>query len=741
MLDVSPSFDTYNDLDYHAPMYLIHFENESIDYCNHIPLSPTNTCKQYLKKVSGLSQKVQPEEGKASVSSIKAEIINNNSEITALLSTDVNSRFQRRKATLKIGFVGMTEADMYSINGRVTDINYNANNNSYIFDITDPQKYLQRKIFRGATDESGVTIQGNPLNLVLQIMTASGTSGTNGTYDWYAAANGLNMVEEDINITTIEKIRDDWYPGDSHYMQFYITERIVAREWLSKEIFIPLNIYPIIDGQGRFSLLRYSSPLGISDEAQSFDEDSILDIPKLDLNFQGLINEIEVFADYDGEDFLINDFYQDGTSINNRGSGKKTPKIESKGIKSTYGDSSIIDKTSILERRVDAYFARYSPPPLKIDFSTKFNKIKTEAGDIVSFTHNLLPDIEAGIAGLTNERMEVINKTPNWDSGKVKFTLLGTQFDRKLYGAIAPNMYVTGVTDQSNFTVSSTDAIKYSSFVSPVVNVYDSGMRLKSSGVTIDSISSAGTITSSVTNIIHTDDCSSDNTADWDDSESGVTLTFDTDHYEIETNASSKQILVPNLDLIKNKKVKISAQFKDGTEAGATLQFKIQDGGTIYGGPAIVTTGSWIEHDFVTTIATETSIGKAIIFIITDLTGNNIEMKDFVFEKSPIVATDIIGFADYEAQIAAQQNYGVIGRTGAITAQISTSEFGMSTADINKFTVDESIEINDSALRIQESGVTIASISGNIITLGSDLDVSPAIGWVIQSREHGLISA
>jgi len=67
MLDTTGSgtFVTYNDLEYKTPMYLVHFNGETVDYCDHKPGSPDNTLKQYLAGISGAEQRVQPEEGRA----------------------------------------------------------------------------------------------------------------------------------------------------------------------------------------------------------------------------------------------------------------------------------------------------------------------------------------------------------------------------------------------------------------------------------------------------------------------------------------------------------------------------------------------------------------------------------------------------------------------------------------------------------------------------------------------------
>ena len=351
--------------------------------------------RQYLTSISGLNSKVSPEEGKVSIGGIGFELLDYNDEITALLATDAYY-FHRKRVTIKAGYMGMDEADMLTIMvGWVTGLKLNKDGLSYIFNVTDPIKWMQRKIFRGAED-STVTISGNPLNILLALLTSGSGSGD---YDWYDSANGLGLDTAYINVTEIEKVRDDWYPGDSHYMKFTINKRIKAKDFFEKEIFKPLNLYPVVDGQGRFSVKPFKPPLAALESVQSFNEDNIIGLPEWDSNLASLINEVEIKYDYDGDDFLTEVFYVDSTSLNNRGPGKKPLEIKTKGLHTSHSPASIAGRaTDILATRKQRIFGRFSTPPIKLSLNTFFSRWLSEAGDVVPFTHSKIPDIEAGTA-------------------------------------------------------------------------------------------------------------------------------------------------------------------------------------------------------------------------------------------------------------------------------------------------------------------------------------------------------
>jgi hypothetical protein len=494
MLSTNAAFDTKHSLDYKTPIYLVHFDGETVDFCNHEPGSPTYELHKHLEKISGLSQKITPEEGRASISGVSVEILDYGDEITGLLATDA-AYFHRKKVTIKAGYLGMDESEMLTIfTGWITGLRLSSNGLSYVFDVTDPQKWMQRKIFRAATGVSPVAIQGNPINILLAVLTSTG-AGTNGDYDWYQEENGLGLDVSYINVAHIESVRDDWYPGDSMYMQFQLTERIKAKDFLETEIFKVINCYPIIDGQGRFDIKPFKPPLAAFDVVQTFDESTVLKLPEWDANLDAMVNEVELYYDHDGDDFVNEAFYVDGTSITLRGPGKGPVTIKSKGLRTSIVGSSAPDRaTDQLERRKNKVFGRFATPPISIKFTTFFSRWLSEAGDVVPFTNRLLPDVELGVRGLNEKRMEIINRSVDWDKGTVKFELLNTGFAKEEYMGISPVMAITAGTSGTAFAVSVADAAKWEEGWES--DIYDAGCRSKAVNITILTINKAtGAIT------------------------------------------------------------------------------------------------------------------------------------------------------------------------------------------------------------------------------------------------------
>lgn len=385
---------------------------------------------QYLKSIKGGSQTVTPIEGSSSISGITAEFVDKGNFITSIFPYDGAANLHRRKVSIKAGYNGVNYSDFVTVfTGWVTGIKMTNDLGNYVFSITDPQKWAQKYIARSATESSPVYFQGNPINIILQILLSTGEK-SNGTYDFRSSENGCGIDQSLVNISEMEAIRDRYYPGDSHYLRIICTERIKAKDLIENEILKVINCYPKIDGNGRYSIIPFQPP-ATDDDTQSIGESDIIGLPKWDANLMSLRNEIEFKHDYDptNNDYDTITYYADGDSINYRGQGNDQISIESHGLHLDHSPASTPSRaTTIMQRRKNIAFTRWAIPPIKITFKTFFTKWLLEAGDVVKITHSLIPDIESGIRGITDVPMEIISRSIDWTNGIVTFTVLDTGF-------------------------------------------------------------------------------------------------------------------------------------------------------------------------------------------------------------------------------------------------------------------------------------------------------------------------
>lgn len=688
MLSTNANFDALHDLDHKWPMYLIHFDGEGVDYCNHSPGSPDNTLKKYLVDISGLDQKKTPQEGKSSIGGIRFELLDVDDEITALLATDTAAYFQGRKVTVKAGYLGMDEADMLTIgtNMKVNKLVLGNDGVTYIFNAADPMKKFQKILFRGA-DDSSVILQGNAINVLLSILTSSGSAGTNGDYDSLALVNGLNMDSTEIDITGMEDIRDNYYPGNSHYMHITITDKERANVFFEREFFKPFNLTPAVTADGKFTVKPYKPPLAATTQVQTFDEDIIEDLPEQDFSLPEMVNEVFFDYDHDGTDFQTKSYNQDSDSLTNRGQAKKAITIESKGLHSSVSGVSLnMYADDVAARRAKSIFQRYATPPLKFRFNTLFYQWLSEFGDVVPFTHSKMPDIVAGSRGFASERMEVIQKGVNWRDGEVKFELLDTGFAKGIYQQISPTMAITaqlsGSPQEFSPAVSGDDGYRR---LPSVFNTNSDSMLIGDDGVNNNSLfvrfpavtKGSVTVVSAVLQL---------------------------------TSGSNLSGATCNLNIY----------FNDEDDAAAPTNAAEFDG------LSLTSPIAWVPGTWNTFVDYDTPELKTILQTIFDRGGWASGQALMMVIKD--------NASDGNAYRLARTIDAAGGSAKAILSitTISQTSFTVSSADAAKYAnlTNPVVDIYDAGMRVQVSNKIITSVSGTTITI-DDLGVEPTVGWIV----------
>lgn len=138
------------------------------------------------------------------------------------------------------------------------------------------------------------------------------------------------------------------------------------------------------------------------------------------------------------------------------------------------------------------------------------------------------------------------------------------------------------------------------------------------------------------------DDCADDGTADWTASGAGSSIAFDTDHYELTTSGGAAQFYIEGA-VTNGKLYRVTMEVKDGTSAGVVVTLQGHDGIATYTGAQITTTASFVSHTF-TWKANATVDGRCMIRVTTDLSGNNIEIKNVtLYEVTPgCIAADAL---------------------------------------------------------------------------------------------------
>ncbi len=444
--------------------------------------SALSNVKPYMKNPSALSQQVYPDEGRSSISSVTFEVIDKDNFFTELIALDQAAFLQNRKVELYAGYVDMVLEDfLIAFTGRVKDYP-ESSTGVYKVQIYDPQKATQRDLFRDAAEDNLIRFYGNPINLILAWYTSTGT-GLNGNYDWFDVHNGLGIDVSDVNVDLIESIRDNYFPGDSHNIYYIASEPVKGKVFLEEQLYKLLNLYPLISGGGQYGLSVFKPPLPNEGVKQTFKEEDgdFIKKPQWSPNLQSLLNEVNFAYDYDQEEFLSRYRYINAASSLYRAEGKKTLKIESQVLKSGVNRFALKFSQRVAQRA----FSRWANPPSQIRFSSPFRKLTTEAGDIISVTHSLIPDPVNGVRGISGVKMEVLKRTLDTRAGNTKFEVLDTGFDKGVYQAISGVMTVIAGLSSTSFTVSEDDGEKFVNLTTPEVSIKNQFMLEIVENVTI----------------------------------------------------------------------------------------------------------------------------------------------------------------------------------------------------------------------------------------------------------------
>jgi len=103
-----------------------------------------------------------------------------------------------------------------------------------------------------ATYRQEIRPRNNTLDVVLQLLTSTGTTADNGPYDTLPAGMGLGIDQDLVDIDGIEELRDKWFA--SAPVDFVLHEPTTAWDWLKDNIFRPMQIFPFETYQGKVGL-------------------------------------------------------------------------------------------------------------------------------------------------------------------------------------------------------------------------------------------------------------------------------------------------------------------------------------------------------------------------------------------------------------------------------------------------------------------------------------------------------
>ncbi len=285
-------------------------------------------------------------------------------------------------------------------------------------------------------------VEDNPIDILLGLL-LSGSQLHDGTandgtykYAWKGVHDGqladfelgMGLDESEVNIASFEEIRDHWIPSDVH--RVIIDGETNMKSFIEDGLLRPMNLNLYTDRAGRLALAIDKPPLGVTDVAIT--EDDIIGVPNVDFDNSEIINRVDFNYDkqatadtYDSLTIQV-----DATSQTDYGV-EQAIEIKARGVHTDHSGDVLSARYARGKER------SFTNPNPQIVFPVLWRNIRVEPGDTVSVTHSGMPDIKAGVVGITNKRMQVVGKRPDWQRGTLELTCIDSAFYKR-YGLIHP---------------------------------------------------------------------------------------------------------------------------------------------------------------------------------------------------------------------------------------------------------------------------------------------------------------
>lgn len=264
---------------------------------------------------------------------------------------------------------------------------------------------------------------------------------------------GLQMRADEVDIAEHLRIKNTVLPVFPY--DFYITEEINGKEFLSEKIYNPL---------GGFSLPRKSqASVGVhvpplpNENFQILNVDNVLKPNKIKISRntdKNLKNTIVYKFDQDALDpdrFKTNTLSFNQTAIDQTKVGRKAVVIEATGMRELDSGTALASAASLRRLKKYAFGAEYLSG-VSVHFRDGY---QVEVGDkvVLDFSSLQLTDIRTGTRSGESRLMEVVNKKLGF-KGEVTVDLVDTNFDNdSRFGLISPSSKIKSATDGKNWVI------------------------------------------------------------------------------------------------------------------------------------------------------------------------------------------------------------------------------------------------------------------------------------------------
>ncbi len=369
--------------------------------------------RAWMKTPGGASQSIDVVNGTSSIGELECEVVDQGGFVRRLVGENALCGVT---ATLLLGWPGIQWNQFVPLHTYVLyKTRPTAGYTSWMFVARDQQWMAKRTVYLHPANALPLS-EDNPWIL----------SGTPAQVFQAVALWALGLPAEALDLAQLAALDD---PAEGLFAAarpffFRMTESFEAKQFLEAEIFKPSLLYCVVTAGGKLSLRASRPPADGAAPVFAFTADNMVVLP--DVDSLPVINEAVWAFDADGSDFQTRRTYLEATSITTFGRGQQW-NVQSKGLRSELGG---VWFSEWIAARLFQRFAG-TPEGLKggapvLQIEAFFATLPVWAGDYVTVTHALMPDVLTGALGVTDRVYEVIDRSPDYASGRMRFKLLDT---------------------------------------------------------------------------------------------------------------------------------------------------------------------------------------------------------------------------------------------------------------------------------------------------------------------------
>ncbi len=286
------------------------------------------------------------------------------------------------------------------------------------------------------------SVSGNPITILLSLLISPAGGGP-----YQTLIDGANIDENLIDIDEFEKIRTEYFTGQTYNLIFYQIDNL--KTFIENEILSPAGLRLRSNNNSKIGLGILNKPV-INIDAPDLDSNQITKRPVYSVDETKIVNKLLIEWGYDWptDKFTKINTYTDTDSITDFGE-KKAVKLSFKGIQTQ----------SIVDEIAHQFFQRFAYPKPQIAINTHMSASAWELVEKAKVNSNQIPtengDLNFG------ESLEIIQKAINYETGDVRFQLTFTQFTGMRLCFLAPSDTIISFADQKTVDIGAGRGTQY----------------------------------------------------------------------------------------------------------------------------------------------------------------------------------------------------------------------------------------------------------------------------------------